>query len=141
MPERPGGFEHKEINEGFRALASAQGNADIDRLIDKMPVLRSAIFHAQLRKFRLTNLAEFEKQPQAYQGFMQIYDAFFTRLHTLANYEQSRSEPEPQHTSRELPRQKAPPFFEAVKSALGLTVPAPEGPTCHPRSDAADITA
>jgi CHAT domain len=141
MPERPGGFESKEIDDGFRALASVQGEADIGRLIDKMPVLRSAIFHAQLRQYRLTNLAEFEAQPRAYQGFMQVYDAFFTRLHFLANYEQSRSEAEPQRTSAELSRRETPPFFEALRSALGSAVPAPDGPTSHPRYDTAGIAA
>ena len=139
MSERVGGFERKTIDDGFRALASAQSADDINQLIDKMPVLRSPIFHAQLRQYRLTNLAEFEKQPQAYQGFMRVYDTFFTRLHFLANYAQSRDEPKPQGSSRESALLTAPPFFEAVRSALGSAVPPPDGPTYCPRSDAVGI--
>lgn len=139
MPERAGGFERKEIEDGFRALASAQSGGDIDRLIDTMPVLRSPIFHAYLRQYRLNNLAEFEKLPQAYQRFMEVYDQFFTRLHFLANYAQSRSEPEPRRPSAEPLRQAVPSFCEAVRSALGSAVPAPDGLTFHPRSGAADI--
>ena len=139
MPERPGGFERKEINDGFRALASAQGAEDILHLIDNMPVLRSPIFHAQLRQYRLTNLAEFEKNPQAYQGFMQVYDGFFTRLHFLANYAQSLADLEPQSSSAGPARQSEPVFFQAVRSALGSALPAPDGPTYNPRSEVAGI--
>lgn len=139
MPERAGGFERKEIDDGFRALASARGVDDILHLIDNMPVLRSPIFHAQMRQYRLTNLADFEKHPQAYQGFMQVYDAFFTRLHFLANYAQSRSDLEPQGSSAGPARQTAPAFFEAVQSALGSALPATDGPTYDPRSEAAGI--
>ena len=139
MPERAGGFERKEIDDGFRALASARSAEDIGHVIDKMPVLRSPIFHAQLRQYRLENWAEFEKNPQANEGFMQVYDTFFTRLHFLANYAQSRSEPESQPSGAEPARQITPAFFEAVRSALGSAMPGPDGPTFHPRSDATAI--
>jgi tetratricopeptide (TPR) repeat protein len=139
MPERAGGFERKEIDDGFRALASVQSAQDLDRLIDTMPVLRSPIFHAYLRQYRFNNLAEFEKIPRAYQAFMEVYDSFFTRLHFQANYAQSRSEPQPRNLSAEPVRQPVPPFFEAVRNALGSAVPAPDGPTFHPQSGAADI--
>jgi len=141
MPERAGGYERKEIGDGFRALAAARGPDDIHALINSMPVLRSPIFHAQLRQYRLTNLTEFQKDPLAYQGFMQVYDTFFTRLHFLANFAQSRSEPEPQRASEAPSRQTTPAFFEAVRGRLGSALPAPDGPTYHPRSDAASIAA
>src|SRR5215467_11501296 len=99
MPERPGGVDRKEIDQGFRALASVQNADDVGRLIDTMPVLQSPIFHAYLRQYRLNNQAEFEKLPEAYEGFMGVYDTFFTRLHFLANYTQAQCEPKTEDAS------------------------------------------
>jgi hypothetical protein len=117
MPERPGGFDRNEIDQGFRALASAESAADINRLIDTMPVLRSPIFHAYLRQYRLNNLAEFEKLPDAYECFMGVYDTFFTRLHFLANYAHAESERKSEDASDKPVRQHVPAFYEAVKGA------------------------
>jgi hypothetical protein len=63
MAERPGGFEKREITEGFRTLTRAHSLSEFKAMIESMPVLRSPIFHAQLRQYRLSNVAEFEKQP------------------------------------------------------------------------------
>ena len=70
MSERPGGFERRDIDQGFQALAGAQSQAELKSRIDSMPVLRSPIFHAYLRQYRLSNLQEFEKNLEAYRGFM-----------------------------------------------------------------------
>jgi hypothetical protein len=72
MPERPAGFEREEIDKGFQALAKVQSAEDLDRIIASMPVLRSPMFHAQLRQYRLTNMAELAKHPGALEGFMQV---------------------------------------------------------------------
>jgi hypothetical protein len=140
MPERAGGVDRKEIDQGFQALASVQNADDIGRLIDTMPVLQSPIFHAYFRQYRLNNLAEFKKLPEAYEHFMGVYDTFFTQLHFLANYTQAQGEPKAEAGRDQPVRQYVPAFFEAVRSALGSVAPASDGPTFHPGSDAAAIS-
>ena len=119
MPERAGGVERQDIDAGFRALAGAENAREIERLIETLPVLRSPIFHAYLRQYRYGKRTELRGVPGAYEHFMEVYDQFFTHLHLLANYVQARSEPEPQSTAGAPVVQTMPPFFEAVRLALG----------------------
>lgn len=127
MPERLGGFERRDIDEGMRALASAGSPEEISRLIDSMPVLRSAIFHAQLRQYQLAMTSEFRKNPAALQGFLSRHDAFFTQIHALANFAQSGSEPEPRQSGRFEERPIGSSYFAALRQALGEAVPPPDG--------------
>ena len=141
MPERAGGVERQDIDAGFRALAGAEDAGEIERLIATMPVLRSPIFHAYFRQYRYANETQLRQVPGAYEHFMEVYDHFFTHLHFVSNYMQAQAEPAPQSATGASALQPVPPFFEAVRSALGSEVPAPDGAAFHPQSDLSEINA
>jgi hypothetical protein len=139
--ERRGGFDQTAIDEGMQALAQAEGAKELYAAIRAKPVLRSPVFHAHLRQYRL----QFEQlpgaTPEAYDGFMFRYDLFFTLLHNDAYLEAAeKAAPSPQLTAPTAETSPlAPDLYLAAMSLLGTSLPAIKGPTYDPTRDKAAL--
>jgi hypothetical protein len=135
MSERlPGDFGRADIDAGFRALAAAQGTEHLGSLIDSTPVLRSPIFHAQLRTYLYASWKDFQTMPEAFERFMAVYDDYFTLLHYRA-YASQRPSEHGEDSARGAVEPFAPELFLALLRRLGDDVPATSGPRFDPVAD------
>jgi hypothetical protein len=139
--ERRGGFDEEAIEDGMQALAQADSPKAFYDAIRAKPVLRSQVFHAKLRQYRL----QFERLPgataEAYDGFMFRYDLFFTLLHNDTYLEAAeKAAPSGQvfSVTAEAPP-LGPALYLATMSLLGTSVPAINGPTYDATDDTAGL--
>jgi len=139
MSELRGGFQGRDINEGFQALAGVRNWDDLDGLIETLPVLSSPVFHAELRRFRQERADELGSERA---NFMAIYDALFLRLHQRAYLEHIKAaRSQGARTTPPIGPLYAPPFFLALVSLLNGQLPLQEGPCYDPASDAVALAA
>jgi len=132
MPRRPGGLDPAEINEALAALDAATSRDGLAAALDRLPALRTPTLHAILRQqyIELQNT----KSPRL-ANFAPRYQDFFMLLHERWHREivravRSRHQRSggPAGPPPHGPEPFLPPFWAALRRALGDTVPANQGP-------------
>src|SRR6266480_231565 len=82
MARRPGGVDSSEIKVGFGALQRARSAAELDQLIENLPVLGVPIFHVRLKDELRRQITQYGKP---LPDFIHIYDYLFMRLQYRAH--------------------------------------------------------
>ena len=138
MARRPGGVDSSEINVGFEALQRARSAAELDQLIENLPVLGAPIFHVRLKDERRRQITQYGKP---LPDFIGVYDYLFMRLQYRAhkNLIESAGPPSLNRTHSNPVRLFAPPYFLELATLLGDRSPKAQGPTLSPATAAPQI--
>jgi tetratricopeptide (TPR) repeat protein len=116
MAKWPGGLDPMEVQRGLDAIRSAKCMDDLLEAIDKVPVLRSPVFHTILNAN-----AGAAKSP----GLDQLIDIFFTALAAYVYMAHCRNAVAPATTGdRKTEHEHWPHFYKAVCEQLNGKVPA-----------------
>lgn len=116
MAKWPGGLDPIEVQHGFDAIRGAKSTDDLLEAIDKVPVLRSPVFHAILNSNADADRAS---------AFARLIDIFFTALASYVYVAHCRNAVAPATTAAgDVQHNHWPPFYKAVCEQLNGKVPA-----------------
>ncbi|AKJ01749.1 CHAT domain-containing protein [Archangium gephyra] len=138
MALRKGGFEPKDLEDGFHALLQAPNPKRLEALIGELPVLRAPVFHEEVSR----TLAG-ELPPQVRHRL----ETFFLLLDKGAHQLRARSLLENGGGRRaSVPPPHAPPYFQRLMELLGTHLPpgridAPLDPSTDGARIEADVAA
>lgn len=130
MAERPGGFENRDFEAGFRVIES---DNDLSRALDQHAVLQAPLFHSNLRK----RLAEMRQSGEDDTRLALRCKSLFRALHERA-HERFLTQGSKIHSDG-IQAELAGAYFDEVQSRLAGHVPVRPAQTLNPALDGAEI--